>query len=71
MGVVMIRCSETGQAVSTDMQVNRATFHSTPVFFSRTLCPLCCVTHELLAKDAWVCDSGDAACEPSCEHRVA
>jgi hypothetical protein len=34
MGMVMIRCPETGRAVSTDRQVDRATFHSTPVFFS-------------------------------------
>ena len=33
-----------------------ATFHATPVFFSQVLCPLCQLTHEWFAKDAWICD---------------
>jgi len=37
------------------------------LFFGRTYCPLCRVTHEWFAQDAWVCDSeasqGDAASE--------
>jgi hypothetical protein len=71
MAIVMIRCPETRRAISTGMQVDRATFHSTPVFFSRTYCSLCRTTHEWFAKDAWVCNSDTAVCEPSCEHRVA
>jgi hypothetical protein len=71
MGIVMIRCPETQRAIPTGMQVDRATFHSTLVFFSRTICPLCGATHEWFAKDAWVCDSGTAVCDPSCECQVA
>jgi hypothetical protein len=71
MGIVMIRCPETQRAISTGMQVDRATFHSTPVFFSRTRCPLCADEHEWFAKDAWVCDSGTAVCDPNCERQVA
>jgi len=71
MGIVMISCPETRQAISTGIQVDRATFHSTPVFFSRTLCPLCGKNHEWFAKDAWVCDSGTANCDPNCERQVA
>ena len=71
MGIVMIRCPKTRRAISTGMQVDRATFHSTPVFFSRTYCPLCRMTHEWFAKDAWVCDSGAAACDPSFQQQVA
>jgi len=69
MGIVMISCPETQQAVSTGMQADYETFHSTPVFFSRTFCPLCRVTHEWFAKNAWVCDSASADCDPSCERR--
>ena len=32
MGIVMINCPETRRAISTGIQVDRATFHSTPVF---------------------------------------
>ena len=71
MGIVMISCPETRRAISTGIQVDRATFHSTPVFFSRTFCPLCRVKHEWFAKDAWVCDSAAADCDPSRERLVA
>ncbi len=71
MGMVMIRCPETKRAISAGMQVDRATFHSTPVFFSRTLCPLCGNEHEWFAKHAWVCDFGAADCDPNCERQVA
>jgi hypothetical protein len=71
MGIVMILCPKTQRAISTGMQVDRATFHSTPVFFSRTACPLCRTTHEWFAKDAWVCDSTAADCDPGYERKVA
>ena len=71
MGIVMINCPETRRAISTGIQVDRETFHATPVFFSRTLCPLCSVPHEWFAKNAWVCDSGAADCDPSYERQVA
>jgi len=71
MGIVMINCPETRRAISTGIQVDRATFHSTPVFFSRTFCPLCREKHEWFAKDAWVCDSSPADCDPGCERQVA
>ena len=71
MGIVMILCPETRRTISTGIQADRATFHSTPVFFSRTYCSLCRTKHEWFAKDAWVCDSGAAVRDPSCERQVA
>ncbi len=71
MGMVMIRCPETRRAIPTGMQVDRAAFRSAAVFFSRTLCPLCRVTHEWFAQDAWVCDRAPADCDPACERQVA
>jgi len=56
VGTVMIRCPKTGRAISTGIRADVATFHSTPVFFSQVLCPLCQLTHEWFAKDAWLCD---------------
>ncbi len=44
---------------------------SSPVFFGRTYCPLCRVTHEWFAQNAWLCDSGCSECEGVCEQRVA
>jgi hypothetical protein len=71
MGIVMIHCPKTRRAISTDIQVDREAFHATAAFFSRTLCPLCGATHEWFAKDAWVCDSAAADCDPSRERLVA
>ena len=56
VGTVMIRCPKTGRAISTGIRADVATFHATPVFFSQVLCPLCQLTHEWFAKDAWICD---------------
>jgi hypothetical protein len=38
------------------MESERSRFASTPVFFARTLCPLCRVDHEWFAADAWIED---------------
>jgi hypothetical protein len=58
MGILMIDCPKTGRAISTGRHVETATFASSPVFFSRTYCPLCRAMHEWFAKDAWVHDPG-------------
>jgi hypothetical protein len=54
MGFVMIRCPATGTAIRTGIKSERSRFASTPVFFARTLCPMCRVNHEWFAADAWV-----------------
>jgi len=71
MSMLMIRCPKTGRAIFTGREVESASFRSSPVFFSRTYCPLCHVTHEWFAKDAWVCDTGLGHCDPSCERQIA
>ena len=57
MGSVMIKCPETGRAISTGMVADRKTFRSMPVFFARVLCPICRKQHEWFAQNAWVCDT--------------
>jgi hypothetical protein len=58
MGTIMIRCPQTGRAVSTGKEVASAVaFSSAAVFFGRTYCRYCRVMHEWFARDAWVCDS--------------
>jgi hypothetical protein len=56
MGVVMIKCPNTGRSIATDMKVERSNFEAMPVFFGRTFCPACRVHHEWFAMNAWVCD---------------
>jgi hypothetical protein len=61
MGVVMIRCPQTGRDVPTGLEMDVSEFQRAPVFYSRVWCPECNVLHEWFAKDAWVCDSPNAA----------
>jgi hypothetical protein len=57
MGTLMIRCPKTGSAISTGIQMERATFSNSPVFFARTLCPQCKTQHEWFARAAWIHES--------------
>lgn len=57
MGIVMIKCPNTGRSISTGMEIERSDFNRLPVFFSRTSCPLCRNYHEWFAGNAWVCES--------------
>jgi hypothetical protein len=59
MGNIMIKCPTTGAAIATGLQAEPSHFARTPVFFSRTLCPICRVTHEWFAAEAWVQESGE------------
>lgn len=56
MGTLMIKCPNTGRTISTGITTDGPSFGSTPVFFSRTLCPICRINHDWFATDAWVCD---------------
>jgi hypothetical protein len=56
MAVVRIKCPRTGRPIPTGMEMDRSAFYSMPVFFSRTLCPICKVHHEWFAMDAWLCE---------------
>jgi hypothetical protein len=60
MGVIMIRCPQTGDSISTGVEMEMAEFQRAPVFFSRVRCPVCDQDHEWFAQDAWVSDSPDA-----------
>ena len=70
MGLLMIRCPNTGKELFTGRYVDASAFRSTPVFFSRTYCQVCRSVHEWFAKDAWVCVPECSKCENPCE-RVA
>jgi len=59
MGVVMIKCPETGRAIPTGMEADRERFLSSPVFFARTFCSICEASHEWFAREAWVHESAE------------
>jgi len=60
MGIVMIRCPQTGREIPTGIVADRESFQAMPVFFARVNCPICRTEHEWFAKEAWVCDSAPA-----------
>ena len=57
MGMVMIKCPQTGRAIPTGIEVDRERFRSSAVFFSRTHCPICRTHHDWFAREAWVRES--------------
>lgn len=57
MGMVMIKCPETGRAISTGIKMDSERFRCSAVFFSRTYCTMCAATHEWFAREAWVYES--------------
>ena len=61
MGIVMIKCGQTGRAISTGIKADRDSFRRTPVFFARTRCPICEIYHEWFAREAWVDESRSGA----------
>ena len=56
MGMVMVKCPQTGHAIPTGIMIDRESFQRSPVFFRRTRCPICNTDHAWFARDAWVDD---------------
>jgi hypothetical protein len=54
MGMVMIKCPQTGRAIPTGIKIDRESFRRSPVFFARTRCPICQTDHTWFAREAWV-----------------
>jgi hypothetical protein len=54
MGMVMVKCPQTGRAIPTGIETDRESFRRSPVFFARTRCPICHADHAWFAQEAWV-----------------
>lgn len=63
MGIVMIKCPQTGREIPTGIKADRERFRCSAVFFARTHCSICQTNHDWFAKEAWVY-------EPSVDRRV-
>lgn len=61
MGMVMVKCPQTGRAIPTGMKTDRETFGRSAVFFGRTHCPFCHTDHAWFAREAWVHEPGAGA----------
>jgi len=58
MGMVMVKCPQSGRAIPTGIKIDRESFGRSAVFFSRTRCPICCTDHAWFAREAWVHEPG-------------
>ena len=58
MGMVMIKCPQTGHAIPTGIKTDRESFRRSAVFFARTRCPICGAEHAWFAREAWVDEPG-------------
>ena len=54
MGMVMVKCPQTGHAIPTGIEIDRESFGRSTVFFSRTRCPICRADHAWFAREAWI-----------------
>ena len=54
MGMAMVKCPQTGHAISTGIKTDRESFGLRAVFFSRTHCLICRSDHAWFAREAWV-----------------
>ena len=45
MGMVMVKCPQTGHAIPTGIKTDRESFRQSPVFFARTRCLICHTDH--------------------------
>ena len=58
MGIIMIKCPQTGRAIPTGIKADRESFRCSAVFFARTHCSICQTNHDWFAKEAWVYEPG-------------
>ena len=54
VGILMIKCPQTGRAIPTGIKADRESFRCSAVFFARTHCSICQTNHDWFAKEAWV-----------------
>ena len=54
MSVVMIRCPDTGEDISTGIDTDSRTFLRLPRVTSRIKCPACGKEHVWVTDDAWL-----------------
>ena len=54
MSLVMIRCPDTGRAVSTEIEAESAVFRKLPAVPARMQCPACGRDHVWTISSAWL-----------------
>ena len=50
MGMIMVKCPQTGHAIPTGIESDRETFLRSVVFYANTRCPVCRANHNWFAR---------------------
>ena len=64
MSLILIKCPDTGRAVSTGIEMDRDTFESLPKVGARTKCSACGGTHTWTKDDAWLSGEDPPSSKP-------
>jgi hypothetical protein len=56
MGIVMIRCPNTGRDISTGIDTDQASFDRLPDVLSHSRCPVCGLEHSWWKREARLAD---------------
>lgn len=64
MGMLVVRCRETGEEISSGIETDRRSFDLTPAFTGTIRCPICKTDHRWSKGDARVCEP-EAAAQPA------
>lgn len=54
MGMIMVKCPQTGRVIPTGIRSDHESFLRSIVFYGNTHCPACRVNHNWFAREAWV-----------------
>ena len=54
MSVIMVKCPNTGRALSTGIETDRVGFDRLPNLLTYSLCPLCRLEHGWWKREAWL-----------------
>ena len=71
MSVVMIRCPDTGEEISTGIDTDSLTFRRLPRVASRIMCPACGKEHVWVKDAAWLNGQSIGAERPPVDIRSA
>jgi hypothetical protein len=64
MSMLMIRCPQTGQAISTGIETDHDSFKSIPDVLAFARCPQCGLEHAWRHDDAWLADGSPSSLQP-------
>jgi hypothetical protein len=63
MGVLMIRCPNTGRDISTGIETDAASFSQVGDVLAHSRCPLCGLEHAWWKREAWLSEPSGANSE--------